>query len=140
MQAYSLKAAVPEKLEDYFVYLAKGVNGKHGDRVACLYEPEPRLWAEMHEQYHRVAGERRAAVRAGPVDWYHELAAKCVAERKTSKEDVLAEVVRYYVEDSKKGFSRFQLEATFGRVFSLVNGGAALEFYYSVASQSLFRV
>lgn len=141
MQAYSLKVADPAKLESYFVYLAKGINGKAGDRVACLFEPEARLWSEMHDQYHRVAEERRVAARHHDHEsWYHELAAKCVAERKTSKEDVLAEVVRHYVEDSKKGFSRFQVEATFGRVFSLVNGGAALEFFYSVASQSLFRV
>lgn len=140
LQSYSLKVADPSKLESYFVYLAKGVNGKRGDRVA-VWESIPRLWAELHEQYHSVAEERREAHRReGPQDFYHELAAKCVAERKTSKEDVLAEVVRHYVEDGKKGFSKFQVEATFGRVFSLVNGGAALEFYYAVASSSLFRV
>lgn len=142
LQAYSLKEADPSKLEDYFVYLSKGITGKRGDRVAVVFEgPEARLWAVMHEQYHNVREERMATVRAqGPLDWYHELAAKCVAERKTSKEDVLAMVVRHYVEDGKKGFSRFQVEATFGRVFSLVNGGAALEFYYEVAASSLFRV
>lgn len=140
MQAYSLKVADASKLEDYFVYLAKGINGKEGDRVA-VWESVPRLWNELHQQYHRVAAERREATRKeGPQDFYHELAAKCVAERKTSKEDVLAEVVRHYVEDGKKGFSKFQVEATFGRVFSLVNGGAALEFYYAVASASLFRL
>lgn len=142
MQAYSLKVADPTKLADYFVYLAKGVRGVRGQRVAVVFEgPETRMWAELHERYHGVREERLAQNRAeGPQDLYHELAAKCVAERKTSKEDVLAAVVRHYVEDGKKGFSKFQIEATFGRVFSLVNGGAALEFYYEVASSSLFRI
>lgn len=139
LQAYSLTAADPAKLQDYFVYLAKGVYGKRGDRVALLIEePCERLWAVMHEQYHNVREERLAVAVSG--DFYHELAGKCVAERKTSKEDVLAMVVRHYVCDAKKGFSRFQIEATFGRVFSLVNGGAALEFYIEVASSSLFRI
>lgn len=139
-QAYSLKAADPSKLDDYFVYLAKGINGKHGQRVRVLYEAEPRMWEELHEQYHRVREERVVALRrVGPQDFYQNLADKCKAERKTSKEDVLAEVVRYYVEDAKKGFSSFQLNATFGRVFSLVNGTVAREFFYQNAAQQLFR-
>lgn len=122
------------------MYLAKGVTGKRGDRVRVLYEAEPRLWADMHEQYHATREERLAGRRAeGPQDFYQMLAEKCKAERKTSKEDVLAEVVRHYVEDSKKGFSPFQLQATFGRVFSLVNGVSARAFYYEVAAASLFR-
>lgn len=140
LQAYSLKIADPAKLESYFVYLAKGVNGKKGQRVRVLYESEPRLWDELHEQYHRVREERASAVRAvGPQDFYQTLADKCKAERKTSKEDVLSVVVGYYVDDAKKGFSSFQLQATFGRVFSLVNGTVAREFFYQAAAQQLFR-
>lgn len=135
-----MKIADPAKLESYFVYLAKGVNGKKGQRVRVLYESEPRLWDELHEQYHRVREERFAAVRSvGPSDFYQTLADKCKAERKTSKEDVLAVVVGYYVNDAKKGFSSFQLQATFGRVFSLVNGTVAREFFYQSAAQQLFR-
>jgi len=137
LQAYSLKVADPLKLESYFVYLAKGVYGKSGDRVSVLFEAEPRLWAEMHAQYHRVAQDRRQQVSGG--DFYQQLADKCKAERKLSKQDVLAEVVRFYVEDGKKGFSKFQVEATFGRVFSLVNGQDAKGLYYQIAESSLFR-
>lgn len=140
VQAYSIKVADPTKLDDYFVYLAKGVNGKRGNRVRVLYEAEPRLWAEMHEQYHSVKEERAEAVRAvGPQDFYAMLAERCTSARKTSKEDVLAEVVRYYVEDAKKGFSSFQLQATFGRVFSLVNGTQARQFFYETAAAQLFK-
>ena len=135
-----MKVADPLKLDDYFVYLAKGVNGKKGNRVRVLYEAEPRLWEQMHDQYHRVREERAAAVRAvGPQDFYQSLADKCKAERKTTKEDVLAVVVAHYVDDAKKGFSSFQLQATFGRVFSLVNGTVAREFFYQCAAQQLFR-
>lgn len=122
------------------MYLAKGLNGKHGDPVKLLYQEEARPWAELHEHYHRVKEERRVRRRReGPQDLYHELAEKCKEERKTSKEDVLDVVVDYYVNDGKKGFSSFQVNATFGRVFSLVNGVAAKEFYYEQARQSLFR-
>lgn len=140
LQAYSLKLADESKLDNYFVYLGKGVTGKEGDRVRVLYEEEPRPWAEFHAQYHRVARERKESLKAGgPKDFYQGLADKCVSERKTSKEDVLAEVVRYYVEDAKKGFSKFQVSATFGRVFSLVNGTAAKDFFLEQARQDLFR-
>lgn len=140
VQAYSLKVADPSKLERYVVYCAKGVKGNEGDRVRVLYEEEPRLWAELHAQYHRVAAERKEELaRDGPKELYEQLAEKCKAERKTSKEDVLAEVVRYYVEDAKKGFSKFQISATFGRVFSLVNGAEARDFFYEQARQDLFR-
>jgi len=140
VQAYSLKLADPTKLEDYFVYLAKGINGKKGDRVRVLYEGGvPRLWDVLHEQYHRVRGLRLARNAAeGPQDFYGMLAEKCKSERKTSKEDVLAAVVKYYVEDAKKGFSSFQLQATFGRVFSLVNGTQARQFFYDNAAAQLF--
>lgn len=98
------------------------------------------MWQVLHDKYHDSAVARRVALRvAGPRDFYRELADKCIAERKTSKEDVLGVVVRYYVEDAKKGFSTFQVNATFGRVFSLVNGAEAREFFFSVASASLFR-
>jgi hypothetical protein len=94
----------------------------------------------MHDQYHRVR-ELRIADRAavGPQDFYSMLADKCRAERKTKKEDVLAMVVKYYVEDAKKGFSSFQLQATFGRVFSLVNGTEARQFFYETAAAQLFK-
>jgi len=128
------------KLESYFVYLAKGIDGKEGSPVRVLYSAEPRMWALMHDQFHRVAAERAAARRARPPsDFYTELADKCKAERKTTKEDVLSVVVRYYVEDGKKGFSTFQVNATFGRVFSLVNGTEAMAFFYEQASANLFR-
>jgi len=131
---------VPAKLESYFIYIAKGIYGKRGDRVSVLFESEPRLWEVLHKTYHDTAESRRLSLRAvGPRDFYRELADKCIAERKTSKEDVLGVVVRYYVEDAKKGFSTFQVNATFGRVFSLVNGVEAREFFYSVASASLFK-
>lgn len=140
LQSYSIKVADPTKLESYFVYLSKGVNGKRGNRVRVLYEAEPRLWAEMHEQYHDTREERAEQMRAvGPQDFYAMLADRCTAARKTTKEDVLAEVVRYYVEDVKKGFSSFQLQATFGRVFSLVNGTQAREFFYETAAAQLFK-
>lgn len=122
------------------MYLAKGVNGKRGNRVRVLFEHEPRLWAELHEQFHSVREERAAArLAVGPTDFYAMLADRCKEARKTSKEDVLAEVVRYYVEDAKKGFSSFQLQATFGRVFSLVNGTEARQFFYETASAQLFK-
>lgn len=140
LQSYSLKDAVPEKLSTYFVYLSKGVTGKRGDRVRVLFESSPRLWGELHEQFHNTREERlEARVHFGPQDFYLKIADKCKADGKTSKEDVLAEVVRFYVEDSKKGFSTFQLSATFGRVFSIVNGASAREFFYETASSQLFR-
>jgi hypothetical protein len=140
LQAYSLKKADHGKLEDYFVYLAKGITGKRGDRIRVLYEPVPRLWEMLHKKYHDTREERAAARAAvGPQDFYAMLADKCKAERKTTKEDVLACVVQYYVEDAKKGFSSFQLQATFGRVFSLVNGTVARQFFYETAAAQLFR-
>lgn len=135
-----MKVADEARLEDYFVYIGKGINGKEGDRVAILYEEAPRLWGNLHEQYHRVARERRdARLAKGPLQFYEELAAKCREERKTSKEDVLKMVVNHYVRDSSKGFSSFQIQATFGRVFSLVNGTEAEAFFYDVASSALFK-
>lgn len=122
------------------MYLAKGVNGKRGNRVRVLFESEPRLWAELHEQFHSVREEREAQrLAVGPQDFYAMLADRCKEARKTSKEDVLAEVVRYYVEDAKKGFSSFQLQATFGRVYSLVNGTEARQFFYETAAAQLFK-
>lgn len=97
------------------------------------------MWAELHAAFHANAAARVAARDRAPLDFYEMLAQKCKDERRTSKEDVLGEVVRYYVEDAKRGFSSFQLQATFGRVYALVNGVAAREFFYQQASGALFR-
>lgn len=140
LQSYSLKASDSRKLASYFVYIAKGITGKRGDRIRVLYESEPRPWAQLHAQFHDTKEEREAARAAAPIsDFYQSIAAKCIETRKTSKEDVLSAVVNHYVEDSKKGFSTFQLQATFGRVFSLVNGQSAREFYYETAASQLFK-
>lgn len=48
-------------------------------------------------------------------------------------------VVKHYVRDGTKGFSSYQVDSTFGRVFALVNGQAAEEFFLEGARQRLFR-
>jgi len=96
VQAYSIKVSDSRKLASYFVYIAKGISGKRGDRVRVLFESEPRPWAQLHEQFHDVKEEREAArAAAPPSDFYHLLAERCKEQRKTSKEDVLSEVVKY---------------------------------------------
>lgn len=141
MQAYSLKKADPTKLDDYFVYLAKGVRGKRSDDVNVVHEhPAPRLWAELHERYHSVAEERAVARRRdGPQDFYEMLAQRCRDERKTSSRDVLAVVASYYVRDAKKGYDAFMVQRTFGRVFALVNGDECQSWLYEQCERMLFR-
>ena len=142
-KAYALKKAIESKLETYFVYLAKGVNSVHGDPVKCLLENAPRLWAELHEKYHakaqEIADSRKKVKLTGMAEWYDAIAEKCRALGKTSKEDILAECIRYYVEDSKKGFDKFAVERTFHAVFSRVNGAECKDWLYTQCSQNLFR-
>jgi len=92
--------------------------------VDVLFEhPAPRMWSEMHEQYHHVA-EDRIARRAeeGPQDLYEKLASKCQAERKTDIRGVIAVVTEYYTTDAKKGWNPFIAKNTVCRVFAMVNG------------------
>lgn len=118
----------------------QGVNSKHGDRVSCLLENAPRLWDEMHEKYHAKAAEIGEARKKGAtVDWYDELAARCKALGLTKKEDVLSEVIKYYVEDSKKGFDQFAVQRAFHAVFARVNGEECKSYLYSACAERLFR-
>lgn len=120
-QFASCKAADEAKLPRYHLYIAKGVHGKHGDEVVVLYESAPRMWAELHESFHRAAVEVRA-VRGGrsPRSWYLSLADDLKRAGKTSRQDVLEAVTRYYVYDSQKGFDKFAVTRTFWAVYSIV--------------------
>lgn len=122
---YSMKACVESKKTQYFLYLAKGVFGKKEDEVLCVSESDVRMWTELHAQFHANAEAFRA--RAVPVreDWYESLAAPLRASGRTSKEDVLQAVTRFYVYESKKGFDRFLVMRTFWRVFALANAADA---------------
>jgi len=140
-QSYSLKAADPEKLESYFVYLSKGVRSEHGGDVRVLYEPHARLWPELHEKYHAKAGEIAARKKGKGVsgDFYVSLAEKCTTLGKTSKEDVLGVVVGYYVDDAKKGFDQFAVMRTFHAVYARVNGEECRAWLFDACSNRLFK-
>lgn len=137
---YSLKLSDPSKEAKYFLYLAKGVNGKHGDPVYPVFESAPRLWAPLHEEFHRVAAEIADRGKKGPEAWYATLAATCRATGAVSREAVLDKVVHYYVHESKKGFEVFAVMRTFWRVFSLVDGATAAADMRQSAYDRLFRV
>lgn len=127
-QRYSMKATDLSKVERYFVYLAKGVTGKRGDKVFCVAESAPRMWPILHDQFHNRAepeGEPGARGVRGVEAWYAEWAAKLQTEGKTSREDVMEAVTKYYVYESKKGFDRFLVTRTFWRMWSLVNAADA---------------
>ena len=57
--------------------------------------------------------------------WYLQFAEKLVGEGKTSKDDVLEEVTKYYVYESKKGFDKFAVTRVFWAVYSMVNAADA---------------
>lgn len=141
-QKYSMKAFDETKGTEYFVYLAKGITGKHGDDIVTLLAKVDRPWQVLHEAYHAKAEEIRSARKRKTVseDFYVTLAEKCKEKRYTSKEDVLSVVVDYYVEDSKKGFESYAVQRAFWRVFSLVNGAEAKSLLTDQMRERLFRI
>lgn len=142
--AYSLKEAVPAKVDRYFKYMAKGVHGVRGSPVICLYEDSPHLWEMMHAAFHDEADERVGQSAAGRRQnmeaWYESLAKELTDQGKTSKEDVLARVCKYYCEESKKGFEKFAVTRTFWRVYALVSGADAQRLIYESVAECVFRV
>lgn len=86
------------------------------------------MWSELHNQFHSNAQayELRKRKRcAGGDPWYLEFAAKLKAEGKTSKEDVLECVTRWYVYESKRGFDKFAVTRVFWAVWSIVSASDA---------------
>lgn len=138
--AFSTKKADASKLAKYFLYLAKGVNGKRGDAVHVVAESAPRMWSELHTQYHDTADTLAASRVAVSPDFYVMLRDRCVALKADSKEDVLEQVTKWYVYESKKGFDRFAVTRTFWRVYALVNGADAHAFLLEQVRSDVLRV
>lgn len=132
-QHVSCKLADESKLAEYFRYLCKG---PHGEKMEFPLAPlaemawiivdltRSRMVESLHEAYHSVAAEIRAvrAGKKGPSVWYETLAALCKEKKLTSREDVMEQVTKHYVYESKKGFDKFAVTRTFWAVFALVNG------------------
>lgn len=139
--SFSTKKADPTKLERYFLYLAKGVNGKREDKVEVVLESAPRLWDVLHDKFHDAKEAFKVPSKKVKLseDWYLTLANECKASGSVTKEDVLQVVTRYFVYESKKGFDRFAVSRTFWRVFSLVNGADAHAMLLETCQSDLFR-
>lgn len=85
------------------------------------------MWPALHDRFHEVAepdGEPGPRPK-GAEAWYAEWAARLQREGKTSREDVMESVTKYYVYESRKGFDRFTVVRVFWRVWSLVNAADA---------------
>lgn len=144
-QFMSIKPALSEKLDKYFLYIAKGFDGKEGSPVEVVWDTHGyvrcvvcvvdlhlsvsvffvrRMWSELHEQFHvnaQALSASRGTKRARGVEWYAEFGEKLKAQGKTSKDDVLEEVTRYYVYESKKGFDKFAVTRVFWAVYAVVS-------------------
>lgn len=82
------------------------------------------MWSELHDQFH-VNAKAIAHPRGAGQSFYLQFAEKLAGEGKTSKEDVLEAVTKYYVYESKKGFDKFAVTRVFWAVYSIVNAADA---------------